>query len=78
MGRRRSGKVLVQRGIQLTERQVCWTDVEADRLGISASEIIRRAIDDYIEKKERLIPRHGHKRTSTTEARQMSLDRMAA
>jgi hypothetical protein len=78
MGMRKPGPPLRQRGVKFTPREIEWLDDESGRLGISTSEIIRRAIDEYIDRQERLIPRQRRKSLKTTETRQMSLDKMAA
>ena len=36
----------IQRQIVLTKPQAAWIDAQAKKLGVSAAEVIRRAIDE--------------------------------
>lgn len=65
MGKRKTGHTFHQRGLAMTSRQIEWLDAESRRLDIPAAELMRRALDEYIERSERLPLPRVRRRTPT-------------
>lgn len=62
MPRKKDPTLAAQRGIMLTLRQSTWIKQEAVRLQTTDADVFRRALDDYIDRQERLVPRKYHGR----------------
>jgi hypothetical protein len=78
MQRKKSDLKLQKHSLSLSERHGEWLLREEDRLQVSTSEIVRRALDREIERQELLIPRQRRKPLKTAEKRQMLLEKIAA
>lgn len=78
MPRKKSPLKLQKHSLSLSERHGEWLNRQQDRLQIGPSEILRRVLDDFIDREERLVPRQRRKPLKTDEKRQMSLEKIAA
>ncbi len=48
-----SGARMLKRSITLTAKQASFLEKEAEQIGITVSDLIRRIIDDYRDKKDK-------------------------
>lgn len=80
MGRHRDINLAEEERFSPTLRQSDWIKREAQRLGVPKTEIIRRWLDEYIDRREFYVPRKGHKRDKIPVVGQerMPLSRRAA
>ncbi len=50
---------MIRVNFHLTERQIAWLHEEAKKTGLSVAELIRRSVDAYAEKADKLRTKRG-------------------
>lgn len=59
---------LIKHGGRLTVRQILWIRAKANESGVTENEILRRYLDDVIERDLKKVPRTSHRRKADPEA----------
>lgn len=73
MPKKTSGTTYVHTSVGITTMHRDWLNAEALRLGTSWNDLHRRALDEYIERRERLVPRQGRPRAAPVAQTKMPL-----